>query len=475
MTFPLLVFNSLTNEKEALTTIEKNHLKIYVCGPTVYDRPHLGNARSIVIYDLWYRLFLQLFSKVTYVRNITDVDDKINDAAKRRNISIQNLTKEITELFYHDIAALNVLSPTHEPKATQHIAEMIAMIQLLLDNKHAYVSANHVVFDVKSYKQYGKLSNRSVDELISGVRIEIADYKRDPLDFVLWKPADAQDDVSSIFDSPWGKGRPGWHIECSAMSLKYLGANFDIHGGGADLKFPHHENEIAQSVCSHPNSSFANYWIHNGFLTVNGEKMSKSLKNFITVKDLLDEGVNGVVIRYFLLSSHYHKPLNYTKKAIDDAKKAIEKFYSLFDLQDIADFKNNTTAEVKSELYEQLLSHLCDDLNSSKAFAILHDWVTKIKQENDLAVKKSLKLQLLQSLDFLGFIDYKLLNNVTQQDVVTVVNLDENYINFQVQLRQQAKQNKDWQLADKIRNDLKAIGVELVDAKDKTDWKLIKS
>jgi cysteinyl-tRNA synthetase len=279
------IFDTLSNQLQPLKTLEKNILKMYVCGPTIYDRPHLGNARSIVIYDLFYRLFLKIFDEVIFVRNITDVDDKINKSALEKNISIQNLTQQILQLFYEDIYALNVLKPTFEPKVTDNIPEIIALIQKLLDNNHAYIADNHVVFDVCSSKNYGKLSNRKIDELLFGARIEIADYKRNPLDFVLWKPASPNDDASSIFDSPWGRGRPGWHIECSAMSSKFLGENFDIHGGGADLQFPHHENEIAQSCCANQGSTYAKYWVHNGFLTVNGEKMSKSLKNFITVFD----------------------------------------------------------------------------------------------------------------------------------------------------------------------------------------------
>ena len=277
------LFNTLTHKEEPITTLEPGHLKMYVCGPTVYDRPHIGNARSAVIYDLLFRFARVVFPKVTYVRNITDVDDKINKAAKEQKISIQELTQTITNFFYADIGALNVLRPTHEPRATENIAEIIAMIEMLIANGNAYVNKGHVLFNVSSYADYGKLANRQLDEMIAGSRIEVADYKNDPLDFVLWKPADDEDDISSVFQSPWGDknngGRPGWHIECSAMSSKYLGTDFDIHGGGADLQFPHHENEIAQSCCATPGSHYARFWVHNGFLTVNGEKMSKSLKN----------------------------------------------------------------------------------------------------------------------------------------------------------------------------------------------------
>src|SRR3989338_816958 len=323
------IFNTLTKKEEIVDLLDPTCLKMYVCGPTVYDRPHLGNARSAVVYDMFFRFFSKVFAKVIYVRNITDVDDKINNAAKERQISIQELTKEIIKLFHQDLDALNVLRPSLEPKATDNIPEMIKMIEELIENGNAYVSAGHVLFDVKSYKNYGELSNRNLDEMIAGARIEVEKYKKDPLDFVLWKSADEDDDISSVFASPWGKGRPGWHIECSAMSVKYLGKNFDIHGGGADLQFPHHENEIAQSRCAYSSSIYAKYWIHNGFLTVNGEKMSKSLKNFITVFDLLQKGEKGIVIRYLLLATHYRKPLDFSEKSLHDAQKSIEKFYSV--------------------------------------------------------------------------------------------------------------------------------------------------
>lgn len=446
-------FNTFTRSKEEIKTLEVGHLKMYVCGPTVYDRPHLGNARSIVIYDMIFRLFNEIFPKVTYVRNITDVDDKINAAAKEKGISIQQLTTEITKLFNDDMSALNVLKLTFEPKATQHISEMIVMIEKLIKNGHAYVSNDHVLFDVESYKNYGALSNRNLDELVSGARIEIADYKKNPLDFVLWKPANKDDDVSSIFESPWGKGRPGWHIECSAMSQKYLGENFDVHGGGADLQFPHHENEIAQSCCANPNSHFAKFWIHNGFLTVNGEKMSKSLKNFITVRDLLDQKISGIVIRYLLLSTHYRKPFDFNDKALEDAKKSLEKFYSVIDESDFAK---------KVELPQSILSDLADDLNISKTTAFLHDLAKQIKSSGD----ENLKAQMAKSLEFLGLFDV----NFFKKDVE--ISVDEAYVNQQIALRIACKKERNFAKADEIRNKLLEQGVILEDvSKDETIWK----
>lgn len=450
------IFNTLGRKQEALKTLDSSHLKMYVCGPTVYDRPHLGNARSVVVYDLWFRLFREKFAEVTYVRNITDVDDKINKRAKERNISIQALTDEIIDIFYKDMDALNNLRPTHEPRATDHIADMIVMIEKLIENGFAYENQGHVLFDVAAYKKYGQLSNRSLDDMVAGSRVEVADYKKNPLDFVLWKPALADDDDSSIFNSPWSQGRPGWHIECSAMSYKYLGASFDVHGGGADLQFPHHENEIAQTCCADQNANFASYWIHNGFLTVDGEKMSKSLKNFITVRDLLDQDVPGIVIRYLLLSTHYRKPLDYSKKALDDARKSLDKFYSLFSEQDL---KNYQSAKFQGELFENILTALSDDLNVSKVFALLHGWYKQAKSSDEK------RQQLLQVLDFLGLLDVDFLSNNSGS------NIDESYVQDQINIRNQAKKDRDWALADKIRDDLLAKGIVLEDSKEGTIWK----
>jgi len=403
MNFNIKLYNTLTSSKDELITCEKDLVKLYVCGPTVYDRPHLGNARSIVVYDLLYRVLLQNFSRVIYVRNITDVDDKINAKAKELQIPISTLTNQIIKLFHADILALNTLPPSQEPKATEHISEMIILIKKLIANNHAYVQNNHVLFDVASYKNYGQLSRRNLDQMIAGARIEIASYKKNPLDFVLWKPADADDDQSSIFDSPWGKGRPGWHIECSAMSSKYLGNDFDIHGGGADLQFPHHENEIAQSCCANPSSHFAKFWIHNGFLTVNGEKMSKSLKNFITVFDLLDKGISGIAIRLMLLTTHYRKPFDFNAKALSDAQKTLEKFdkiiaetLQIFGLEKNLDFFCD-----KNFVAKEVLASLADDLNFSKVLANLHDLAKDVKNNfNEILPRKI----LISSLDFLGLV-----------------------------------------------------------------------
>ncbi|MBM3579361.1 MAG: cysteine--tRNA ligase [Alphaproteobacteria bacterium] len=440
-------FNTLTRKEEVISTLEPEHLKMYVCGPTVYDRPHIGNARSAVIYDILFRLACVVFPKVTYVRNITDVDDKINVAAKEQGISIQSLTKRITEFFYADMDALNILRPTYEPRATEHIVEMIMMIEQLISSGHAYISGGHVLFDVTSYNDYGILSNRHIDEMIAGARVEVAEYKKHPLDFVLWKPADNEDDISSIFASPWGNGRPGWHIECSAMSSKYLGADFDIHGGGADLQFPHHENEIAQSRCANPNSHFARFWIHNGFLTVNGEKMSKSLKNFVTVRDLLDKGVYGSVIRYLLLSTHYRKPLDFNEKALADAQMAMEKFH-------------NSVLSAKCPMFSVpniIIECLSDDLNISKVIAELH----RMAKHNE-------KEELMAALSFLGLFDAQFFSKKSNSDI------DEEYINSQIAIRLKYKQERNFTKADEVRQELVGRGVVLEDVADgKTVWKII--
>jgi cysteinyl-tRNA synthetase len=455
------IFDTLSNQLQELKTLEENVLKIYVCGPTVYDRPHLGNARSIVIYDLFYRFFLQIFDKVIFVRNITDVDDKINQTAKEQNISIQELTQKILQFFYADINALNVLKPTFEPKVTENIPEIIQIIQKLIENNNAYIEDGHVLFDVSSYKNYGKLSNRKIDELISGSRIEIADYKKNPLDFVLWKPASKNDDISSVFQSPWGDGRPGWHIECSAMSFKFLGENFDIHGGGADLQFPHHENEIAQSCSAHRGSNYASYWIHNGFLTVDGEKMSKSLKNFITVNDLIKTGINGSTIRLMLLSSHYRKPFDFNQKALQDSQKTLEKFHEIFDEEILNKIPENQTNKPSSEI----LDFLADDLNFSKVLAFLHLQLKALK-----ATKNQEKLvEFIENLKFLGIFDKKFIkNNVDEPNSQSELSknhakIDVNFIENQIALRQQYKIEKNFAKADEIRLNLGEMGVLIED------------
>ncbi len=439
----MLLYNTLTGKKEPFTPIDAKNIRMYVCGPTVYDRPHLGNARSVVVYDVLYRLLCHLYGKehVTYVRNVTDVDDKINAAAKANKEPISALTARVEGWFHDDMRALNVLVPSREPHATQHIAQMIAMIEKLIANKHAYVAQNHVLFTVASFNDYGALSGRKLDELVAGARVEVESYKKHPGDFVLWKPAEAGDDPSSVFDSPWGKGRPGWHIECSAMSTEYLGPNFDIHGGGADLMFPHHENEIAQSRCALPDSHFAHTWVHNGFLTVNGEKMSKSLGNFVTVKDLLDKGVKGEVIRLALLSSKYNEPLDWNEKLVHDAKVTLDKWYRVIPAK---------AGIHASPLRGSFLETLSDDLNLPKAIGLMHE-----AEPKELAAMGQLLGILQQAPDpwFKGSGD--------DQPIVEQINS-----------RIAAKKAKNFAEADRIRKELANQGIILEDRPDgTTDWR----
>ncbi len=453
------LYNTLTRKKEELKPIKDGQVSMYVCGPTVYDRPHIGNARSVVVYDVLYRLLMQVYGKdnVTYVRNITDVDDKINAAAKANGEPISALTQRIEGWFHDDIGALNVLPATKaltgketaadakgcmgEPHATHHIPHMIEMIENLIKNGNAYVSQGHVLFAVDSYKEYGQLSGRKLDELVAGARIEVESYKKHPGDFVLWKPALADDDASSVFQSPWGAGRPGWHIECSAMSTTYLGDHFDIHGGGADLMFPHHENEIAQSRCALPGSKFANVWVHNGFLTVGGEKMSKSLGNFTTVKELLDKGVKGEVIRFALLSTKYSEPLDWNEKLVHDAKTTLDKWYRLLPQQ--------PTELVPSEF----LTALSDDLNLPKAVSLMH-------------AANPAELKAMGHI--LGFF------NQTPEEWFKGGQSNESSQNIEllVNNRIEAKKSKNWAEADRIRKELAQQGIVLEDRPDgTTDWR----
>lgn len=360
--------NSRTRRKEAFEPLDPLNVRLYVCGPTVYDRAHIGNARPVIVFDTLYRLLRHVYGAghVTYVRNFTDVDDKINAEAQRRKgqgrpESLEELIRERTEetiAWYHaDMDALGALRPDHEPRATEYIGAMIAMIEALIAKGHAYEREGHVLFRVRSYKDYGALSGRSVDDMIAGARVEVAPFKEDPMDFVLWKPSDA--DLPG-WESPWGRGRPGWHIECSAMSYELLGESFDIHGGGLDLQFPHHENEIAQSCCAHPQGSFARYWLHNEMLQVEGKKMSKSLGNFFTVRDLLDQGFPGEVIRFVYLMTHYRSPMDWTAEKARQAEATLRKWRA-------------ATADVAAgEVLPGVVEALADDLNTAGALAALH-------------------------------------------------------------------------------------------------------
>ena len=463
----LFLHNTLTRTKELFTPLDPKKVGMYVCGPTVYDRAHIGNARAMTVFDVLYRLLKHLYPDVTYVRNITDVDDKINAAAKENNEDIAVLTKRTSEAFHSDMGALNVLPPVHEPRATAHIAEMIEMIETLILHGHAYAEQGHALFNVESYEAYGKLSRRNLEDMIDGARVEVAPYKKNPGDFVLWKPSS---DDEPGWDSPWGYGRPGWHIECSAMSKEYLGVDFDIHGGGADLQFPHHENEIAQSCCAHKGSNYARYWVHNGFLTVDGEKMSKSLGNFITVHDLLEKGVKGEVIRYALLATHYSKPLDWNEKSLNDAKKALDGFYTALSHggpHEIPDPSSMFLDNVPEVIFEAL----CDDINTPKALAALHQLTKDINKTEDTHKRSELASALQMGGALLGLLTEKPADWLGKNHG----NSDEDIkIKALVAARSKAKQEKNWGESDRIRNELQQQGIALEDKPGGvTEWRRV--
>ncbi len=355
----LKLHNTLTRQKEVFTPIDESNVRLYLCGPTVYDRAHIGNARPVIVFDILYRLLCRVYGEkaVTYVRNFTDVDDKINARAAETGREIRDITEETVGWYLEDMAALGTLPPNHMPRATEYIAEMIAMIEKLIEDGHAYAADGHALFSVDSYDAYGKLSGRSVEDMIAGARVEVAPYKKNPMDFVLWKPSDAD---TPGWDSPWGRGRPGWHIECSAMSKALLGETFDIHAGGNDLMVPHHENEIAQSCCANPKGGFAQVWLHNEMLQVEGKKMSKSLGNFFTVRDLLDQGVPGEVIRFVFLSTHYRKPMDWTEAKRAEAETTLRKWRGLAE------------GVTPGDVSPLVINALADDLNTAGALTHLH-------------------------------------------------------------------------------------------------------
>jgi cysteinyl-tRNA synthetase len=361
MMVAVMLHNSMTRRKETFAPIDANNVRMYLCGPTVYDRAHIGNARNVIMFDVLFRLLKHIYGvdHVTYVRNFTDVDDKISARAAETGRSIGDITAQTTQWFLDDMGALGNQLPTHMPRATQYIDQMIDMISDLIAKNNAYAAQGHVLFAVDSYDGYGRLSGRNIDDMIAGARVEVAPYKRNPMDFVLWKPSQ---DHEPGWDSPWGRGRPGWHIECSAMSRDLLGAHFDIHGGGNDLMFPHHENEIAQSCCADPNAGFANVWLHNEMLQVEGKKMSKSLGNFFTVRDLLDQGYAGEVIRFVFLSTHYGKPMDWNDAKARDAEKTLRKWRAITD---------GITA---CKIADDVVKTLADDLNTSGVIALLHQY-----------------------------------------------------------------------------------------------------
>lgn len=443
-------YNTLTRQKEPLEPIEPGKVGFYVCGPTVYDLIHLGNARPLVVFDVLFRLLNLDFGErnVKYVRNITDVEDKINAAAKERGIAISDLTATTTERFHEDAAALGCLEPTVEPRATAHIPEMITLMETLIARGHAYVADGHVLFDVPSYEPYGKLSGNSRDEIVAGARVDVAPYKKDAADFVLWKPST---DDQPGWESPWGFGRPGWHLECSAMSHKHLGANFDIHGGGRDLIFPHHENEVAQTCAADPESGFARMWMHNGYLSVDGEKMSKSLGNFHTVRDLLEDWP-GEALRFALLTAQYRQPLDFTFDLLKQAKASLDRFYNAL---------AQSAEPAAGPVPDDVLAALNDDLNSPQAISIMHslaDGVFRGEKGAGAALRGAgAVMGLLQSSAKEWF------QSGDDDEAGEIEDL--------IAQRLAARANKDFAEADRIRDDLKARGIDLMDGPEGTTWR----
>ena len=451
----LKLYNTLDRKLSNFNPIDPKNIKIYACGPTVYDFIHIGNARPLVIFDVLVRVLRNLYPKVTYVRNITDVDDKINQRAKEKKISISELTNQTIKNFHDDCLSLGNLIPEHEPKATDHINEMIEMIEKLIYKGFAYISSNNVLFSIEKYKKYGELSGRSLDEMISGSRVDVADYKNNPGDFILWKPS--SDDIPG-WNSPWGRGRPGWHIECSAMSKKYLGDHFDIHAGGSDLIFPHHENEIAQSCCANNSNLMANYWIHNGYVTSNGEKMSKSLGNFTTINNLLLNS-NGESIRYSLLQAHYRAPLSFGKKTINEANKSLSRLYRAVD-----GFKADGEAD------QEILQNLSDDISTPKALARAHylaDQANKGSQECAQKLKNSSSILGILSNSTENWFKYENSNLINKN----VSSINDEEINKLILERKIAKENKDFLKADEIRDLLLKSNIILEDKPGITNWR----
>ncbi|MFO1210261.1 MAG: cysteine--tRNA ligase [Amaricoccus sp.] len=437
----ITLYNTRTRSKEPFVPIDPKNVRMYVCGPTVYDRAHIGNARPVVVFDVLYRLLRHVYGEgaVTYVRNVTDVDDKINARAAAEKRPIRELTDETLAAYHADMDALGALRPTHEPRATEYIGPMVAMIEALIARGNAYVAEGHVLFAVGSFPAYGRFANRSLDEMQAGARVEVAPYKRDPMDFVLWKPSSS---AEPGWPSPWGHGRPGWHIECSAMSEALLGASFDIHGGGIDLVFPHHENEIAQSMCAHPEGEFARVWLHNGFLNVEGEKMSKSLGNFFTVRDLLDKGIPGEVIRFVLLSTHYRQPMDFTEAKVEEAKRTLKKWR---DVAGLAGADGRPDALV--------IAALSDDLNTPQAIARLHHLAAG-GDVNGLTYSARLLGLLTPALSW-----GELANSVR------------GLADMLVRKRDVARRRRDFAEADRIRDELVAAGVVIMDRPGaETEW-----
>jgi cysteinyl-tRNA synthetase len=452
----LTLYNTLTRRKEPFQPIDPGNVRMYVCGPTVYDYAHIGNARPVIVFDVLFRLLRYIYGErhVTYARNITDVDDKINARAAQEGTSIRELTERTAKQFHEDIAVLGVLEPTVEPRATEHIPEMVRLCETLIANGNAYVAQDHVLFDVNSMPDYGRLANRSLEEMEAGARVDVAPYKKGPMDFVLWKPSKPSEPA---WPSPAGiaaPGRPGWHIECSAMAEKHLGQVFDIHGGGIDLVFPHHENELAQSRCAHGTPVMANIWMHNGFLQVEGEKMSKSLGNFVTINELLKDWP-GEAMRFAMLATHYRQPTNWTEKGLEDARRTLDHWYEL-------------TADVPSgsPLCADVLQALEDDLNTPQAIAALH----ALRSEAAKGSKPAAAC-LKSSAQLMGLL--QLTQDEWKAWRPASLSIDEHKVRNLIAARNAARRAKDFKEADRIRDELAAMGIQLKDTKDPATGEIV--
>ena len=443
----IFLTNNLNNKKEQFIPRNINDVGMYVCGPTVYDDPHIGNARPLVIFDILFRLLKNKFKSVTYVRNITDIDDKIIKSSQDQNISSKELTEKVTKSFLEDCIYLNCEDPTHQPKATENIDLMIKMIKELIQKGFAYEKNKHVYFEVKKFPDYGKLSNKRLEDLIAGSRVEVSENKKNSEDFVLWKPSN---DKEPFWDSPWGKGRPGWHLECSAMSKKFLGNEFDIHGGGIDLLFPHHENEIAQSRCANDTGTFANYWIHNAFITMSNEKMAKSQGNILKIKDFRNK-ISGQVVRLALMSAHYKQPLDWNSKLLDDCQNTLNKWYQI------------NSDELKTKrVSDEILKPLYEDLNTPGYIANLHQLYERASKGQDQEL-------FISACKFVGLLNENKENWQKYKKDKALIN--ETEILSKIQLRNKARINKNYKEADRIRDELSDKGVLIEDKDGKTIWK----
>lgn len=456
----LHLHNSLSGKKELFIPVDPKRVTMYLCGPTVYNYAHIGNARPAVVFDVLNRLLRQHYPHVVFARNITDIDDKINTFAQENNCSIKDVSSKYAKAYNEDLKALGVMMPDIEPYATDHVAEMIEMIEVLIQKGHAYAADGHVLFDVTTYDHYGELSNRSLDDMLAGARVEVANYKRNPGDFVLWKPSDAS---LPGWDSPWGRGRPGWHIECSAMAAKHLAKTIDIHCGGQDLIFPHHENEVAQSCCANDTRNFANYWVHNGFITMSDQKMSKSLGNIQLIREVLAE-TKGEVARWVLLSAHYRQSVDWTDETVAQAEKTIDRIYST--LRDVKDLAIDDDIAIDDEF----LAALDDDLNTPKAFARINQLAKLLANAKTTTEQSKLKSTLLKSSALLGVLQTEPEAWFAQKQVGGEA------IKTQVEQliveRYQARTDKNWGRSDEIRDELDALGVILEDSPEGTRWSM---